>query len=329
MFVVTSNACSHVREVSERHSIALAAALLGALLCSGPAPAADSRPAGLSLYVPSTDSRPVIDGKLDEPFWKDTARTGPLKVTASQPGTSTTEALILHDAGQLYVALRCTGKLAEAADEKASAPPNSQEFADLLINSNADRNSCYLIRITPDGGGKIACSYNEHTPPWRDRTWQPQFEFAVAQDAAAWTAEFALPFDIFCKNKTLASEIGFNVRRFRIPGQETHCWQGTFDDPGDWGILTGIPARDSLPAPDYVVPKPAPFSSAEQWNVTTYRPPPITRRKFLAEQQRQTISLGPGSAHPGATGAVRLELEEFLLAGDPHASGDHLGSRRG
>ena len=105
-------------------------------------------------------------------------------------------------------------------------------------------------------GGKVACSYNEHSPPWHDRTWQPQFEFAVVQDADGWTAEFALPFDIFCKNKTLASEIGFNVRRFRIPGQEVHCWHGTFDQPGDWGILTGIPARDSLPAPDYVVPKP-------------------------------------------------------------------------
>ncbi len=124
MYVVTSNACSHVREASERHSVVLAVALLGALLCSSPAPAADNRPAGPSLYVPSTGSRPVIDGQLDEPGWKDAARTGPLKVTASQPGTSTTEAFILHDAGQLYVALRCNGQLAESGDGTASVPPN-------------------------------------------------------------------------------------------------------------------------------------------------------------------------------------------------------------
>jgi len=41
-----------------------------------------------------------------------------------------------------------------------------------------------------------------------------------------------------------------------------------------------------------------------------------------AEQSgKQTIELGPGSAHPGTTGEVRLELEDFLLEGDPHACG--------
>jgi hypothetical protein len=36
---------------------------------------------------------------------------------------------------------------------------------------------------------------------------------------------------------------------------------------------------------------------------------------------KPAIELGPGSAHPGTTGEVRLELEEFLLDGDPHACG--------
>ena len=40
----------------------------------------------------------------------------------------------------------------------------------------------------------------------------------------------------------------------------------------------------------------------------------------LAEQE-QVIELGPGSAHPGTTGEVRLELEEFLMAGDPRTHG--------
>ena len=36
---------------------------------------------------------------------------------------------------------------------------------------------------------------------------------------------------------------------------------------------------------------------------------------------KSAIELGPGSAHPSTTGEVRLELESFLLAGDPHACG--------
>ncbi|MDV6031508.1 MAG: hypothetical protein F9B45_15720 [Phycisphaera sp. RhM] len=35
----------------------------------------------------------------------------------------------------------------------------------------------------------------------------------------------------------------------------------------------------------------------------------------------QAVELGPGSAHPGTTGEVRVELEEFFLEGDPHACG--------
>ncbi|MHC4406982.1 MAG: NHL repeat-containing protein [Planctomycetota bacterium] len=52
-----------------------------------------------------------------------------------------------------------------------------------------------------------------------------------------------------------------------------------------------------------------------------YRAPPKAKRTFLAEEEQRTIQLGPGSTHPGTTGEVRLELEGFLLEGDPHARG--------
>lgn len=39
------------------------------------------------------------------------------------------------------------------------------------------------------------------------------------------------------------------------------------------------------------------------------------------ENQKQAIDLAPGSTHPGTTGEVRLELEDFFLEGDPHACG--------
>ena len=41
-----------------------------------------------------------------------------------------------------------------------------------------------------------------------------------------------------------------------------------------------------------------------------------------AEQSgKPAIKLGPGSAHPGTTGEVRLELEDIFLDGDPHVYG--------
>jgi len=293
-------------------NIHIAVAILGAFLCLDRATAAaesgpDKRP---TLKAPVIDSKPVVDGKLDEPCWNDAARTGPLQVTRGKPSKATTEAFFLRDADHLYVGVRCARRDA-AAEAKPGQPSKETEFVELSIDSNGDRNSYYLVRITPEDGGKVTSSYNEHTPPWHDRTWQPPFQSAARGGEGAWAAEFAFPLDVFNKNKTLASAIGFNICRSGMPGGETHCWRGAPASPGEWGLLTGIPARDNLPGPDYST------RGLNRW----YRPPNEAGRSFLAEKEGRTITLGPGSAHPGATGEVTLELEGFLLAGDPHARG--------
>ncbi|MBM3892035.1 MAG: hypothetical protein FJ388_23210, partial [Verrucomicrobia bacterium] len=272
--------------------------------------------------MPLTDSGPVIDGKLDDLCWKKAVSTGTLQVTRPEDATplsvarhsvagrkepprsgglrETTEAFISRDADHLYVALSCAGKPFVKEAVKVGKPSKDVEFAELLINSNGDRNSYYLIRITAENGGAVTTSYNEHDPPWRDRTWQPTFRSAVVAGDNGWTAELGLPFNIFNKNKTLASEIGFNVRRAGMAGGEIHSWRhaSLATHHSDWGILSGIPARASQPKPDYAKPRPDPSSSGAQWNVTVYAPPPLAQRSFLAEERARTISLGPGSAHP-------------------------------
>jgi len=251
------------------------------------------------LPVPVIDAKPVVDGKLDEACWKSAAATGILKVTHGNPSKATTTAFIVRDADHLYVGIRCTGESKPAG-----------EYVELAIDSNADRNSYYLIRIAPANAG-VTSSYNEHDPPWRDRTWQPAIESVIAKGQDAWTAELALPFVAFCKNKKLASEIGFNIRRSGIPGGDVHCWHSASTNPCEWGKLTGIPARENLPAPEY---------GARGLN-RFYRLPNKVATSHVAEEAERTIELGPGSAHPGTTGEVKLELEGFLLMGDPHARG--------
>ncbi|MFV2068340.1 MAG: hypothetical protein ACC645_15330, partial [Pirellulales bacterium] len=321
-------------------NISIGVAILGSLPCLGRALAAASNPDKRPvLRVPLTDSKLVVDGKIDEPCWQDAARTGPLKITGGKPAKSTTEAFVLGDADHLYVGVICAEKGAATGMDpghtssftpghiathanveldklirahwggKSAEPSKEVEFVELLIDSNGDRNSYYLIRITPEDGGKLTCSYNERTPPWRDLTWQPQFKSAVAKGTGAWAAEFALPLKIFFKNKTLAPEIGFNICRTGMPENEMHCWRGMPANLDEWGILTGISARTSYPKSDYA-------------NVHRhYGVPPKARRSFLAEEEKRTIPLGPGSSHAGSTGEVMLELEGFLLMGDPHARG--------
>ena len=81
-----------------------------------PSPAAVGRPdKRLILQVPLADSRPVIDGKLEEPCWKVAARIGSLEITGGGPQKSAAEAILLRDADHLYVGLRCVGKEAGEA----------------------------------------------------------------------------------------------------------------------------------------------------------------------------------------------------------------------
>jgi len=303
---------SNRRETRPLRNIQIPVAILGLLLCLHSAPAAESRPDERPvLLVPLTDSQPTVDGKLEEPCWKDAARTGPLAVVQGEPSESTTEAFILRDADHLYVGVRCVGKGTVKGEAEPGKPPKEVEAVELFIDSNGDRNSYYRIRIVPEKGGQVTSFYVEDTPPWRDRTWQPQFQSAAAKGTGAWAAEFALPLAIFNKNKTLSSRIGFNVCRTGMPGNETYCWRGTPGNPDEWGILAGIPARESLPRPEY---------STVGLN-RFYHPPTKAMTSLLAEEEGQTIPLGPGSAHPGTTGEVKLELEGFVLAGDHHARG--------
>ncbi len=340
MSIITERHGSSRRGTQRLRNVHIAIAILGSFLCLHRASAAeggpDKRPV---LQVPTTDSAPVVDGKLEDPCWKDAAKTGPLAVTRAEPSKSATQTFISRDAEHLYVGVICAGKdAAEGIDPgdtssfapggiagyaksnpnellgahwagKPVAPAREVERIELRIDSNGDGNSYYLIRIMPEDGGKLVCSYNEHTPPWRDPTWQPQFKSAVAKGTGAWAVELALPFEIFNKNKTLASEIGFNIRRSGMPGGEIHCWGGASANLDEWGVFAGMPARESLPKPDYALLH------------RHFRTPRKVGGLLFAEEAGQTIQLGPGSAHPGTTGEVKLELEEFLLEGDPHARG--------
>jgi len=281
----------------------IAVAILILMLGPDRAPAAqngpDKRP---TLQVTLTDSQPVIDGKLDEACWNEAATTGAYMVVGGAPAKSGTEAYILGDAEHLYVGVRCAGEAAVRQTTTRGERTPAGEYVELSIDSNADENSYYLIRIVPPRG-QVTSSYNEHTPPWADRTWQPPIDSAVAKDAGTWSAEFAIPLNSFNKNKSVASEIGFNLVRAGVPGAQPQGWHGTPARPGSWGRLAGIPARENLPKPDYSTGGLSRF----------YAVPHKARISFLAQEQTRTISLGPGSAHAGTTGEVRLELEEFLL----------------
>ena len=274
----------------------------------------DDRPV---LQVPVLSGpAPVIDGRLDEPCWQQAVAIGPLTPQQGEPATSTTKALVWRDADHLYVGVTCeVNRLAPDTTQPAEPPAiMDQEHVALLIDSNHDRNSYYLIILT-ERGTLAQVSYNEHSPPWHDPTWnrrKPRFQCHTASGEGTWSAEFAVPFEIFDKSKSLTSEIGFNIRRHNARAAQTHCWRGEFSNPADAGVLAGIPTRE------YPTPPPVNYAGMFQLDGgyrQGFNMPSDPRPAGAAGP----IQLGPGSAHPGTTGEVRIELEEFLMGGNVHA----------
>jgi sugar lactone lactonase YvrE len=245
------------------------------MLSSQPASAAEPIPA---LDVPVTEVKPAIDGKLDDACWKTAAE---IRLQEGAKKGSTT-ARICRDADHLYVAVICK----MAAPVPALNQSEESAHVTLLINSNNDRNSYYLISIFPNGSAWT--SYREDSPPWLDRSWRPKFELKLGSSDTESIYELALPFAMFNMNRTLAKEIGFNIRRNDYANQEIHSWRADFASPAHSGRLRGIPER-------------------------TFTAP--------VAEEKAPVELGPGSAHPGTTGEVKLELEGFLLGSDPHARG--------
>jgi sugar lactone lactonase YvrE len=250
-------------------------ALAVAAIFAGP----DASPAEPpEVVVPAAGARPVVDGKLEDACWKEAAEIRLL--SGAKKGA--TAARVCRDADQLYVAVVSS----TAGPVPKAAKKEDAEQVALLINSNGDGNSYYLVQVHPDGTAET--SYREENPPWYDVTWRPKLEVKVGSAEREWVAEIAIPFASFSMNRSLAPVVGFNLRRRDAANLETHSWQPEFARPGAAGRLKGIPARS--------------FPSADA-------------------DEKAPLKLGPGSAHPGTTGEVRLELEGFLMGGDPNSRG--------
>jgi len=231
------------------------------------------------IDVPPTATKPAIDGSLNDERWKDAPKPGPLESLDGKPSKGATHFRLCCDSAHLYIAVTCGLPGGIPKDAKWM----SKEGLEFLIDTNRDGNSYYLFGIHPDK--RARGSYVEVHPPWRNDRWWPECETAVKIGEDAWTAELSIGFESFANNKTLASEIGFNIRRFDVSNQQVR-WTGDFSNPGEAGILKSIPPRTF---PD------------------------------LRAGDAKAIRLGPNSAHPGTTGEVTLEFEGFLLSGDPHA----------
>src|SRR6185369_3254202 len=134
---------------------ALALALPWGVLAQAPAPPAPApatAPADAYTARPARfATRPVIDGKLDEPVWKTATHLGgftQLEPKEGEPATEQTEVYLGYDADNLYIAARCHDAQPDNIVTTSLTPDTDIGYDDtlqILLDTYHDGRSAFLF----------------------------------------------------------------------------------------------------------------------------------------------------------------------------------------
>jgi hypothetical protein len=223
---------------------ALAAALSLGLACAAEPVGETLLSTPKKLQIVRTDTRPVIDGKLDEDLWQRAAVIDDLRQIRPNDGAPPSERTIVYvtyDKDALYVAARMwdSGAPREITRNimKQSSGLGEDDRLAIVIDPFNSRRQGYRFEVNANSvrndmlyqGGKV------------QPEWTVIWEAAGAVNDAGWTAEIAIPFKTLPFDPTI-DEWGFNVSRaIRRRGEEM-VWvsRNRAFNPSTVGVLSGM-----------------------------------------------------------------------------------------
>ena len=237
--------CGDVAAVARLACVLLLTSTSGAWAQAAGVPAASPAIEAVKAIKP-----PVIDGAVGEDEWQAAQPAAGFIQYEPQRGErspSRTEALVLYDAGHLYVAFR-------AWDDEPITAQLTQRDADLLrddavvlvVDSTNDRRSGYYFitnalgtqadgRISEDGRSVEA-------------TWDAPWQSAAMRTEYGWSAEFSIPLSSIRYSAGERQTWGINMGRSRRRTLELSFWSGPLDN--QWRVSeAGRLTQLSVPAP--------------------------------------------------------------------------------
>lgn len=193
-----------------------------------------------------TETRPLLDGKLDDECWQKNAKALLLKATAAAGDKAEevkafgeqykTESLFSYDDRYLYIAVRCehpAGKRAEPVAKRVrDADLSGHDRVDILLDMDRDYQTYYRFQIDHRGCLAEDC--------WGDKSWNPKYHVAFNPTDTGWTAEIAIPLaELTGERPSHGKTWAVNVSRF-VPGAGVLSWSGPADNeprPEGMGLL--------------------------------------------------------------------------------------------
>ena len=241
--------------------------LLGLLLQAPPA--ADTARRGSATQPPSAVAvraarPPVIDGRDDDPVWRDApAITQFLEFspTEGKAARFPTEARVAYDAAHLYVFVRCFDPHPDSI-LRLLARRDTYQMSDgvvLIVDSYHDRRTGYEFGVNASGVKYDAAVYNDGN---EDGAWDAVWDVATRVDSLGWTAEFRIPLSQLRYGPQVKHTFGIAIVRDLYRYRERISWPlfrqsaaGLISQLAEIGGFDSLEAPRRLEAAPYVVTK--------------------------------------------------------------------------
>ncbi len=194
---------------------------------SGPPP----KPAAVCRF---TDTKPFLDGKLDDACWKnasvlrmtsagDTRKDIPPEVLQAREQLVKeypTEVRMAYDKEYLYLAVRCfhppEKQIPLNKTRTRDADLRAFDRVSIMLDLDRDYSTSFHLQIDERGCVAEDC--------WGDRTWNPRWFVAVQSEPNVWVAEAAIPLAALTGDQVLPGRAwAFNAVRV-LPGRGVQAW---------------------------------------------------------------------------------------------------------
>ena len=173
------------------------------------------------LLCARTDTRPTLDGKLDEAFWK-TGKAAELKPENPAKTVLAGTVQLAYDSKFLYLAIRC-GRPADKEPIRPSEKPrprdgdlSKHDRVSLFFDLDRDYATYYRFTVDERGWAGEDC--------FGDKTWNPDWFVAAKSAEQEWIVEAAIPLHFLGADPARPNEVwGLGIQRI-TPGSGFQSW---------------------------------------------------------------------------------------------------------
>jgi len=178
------------------------------------------------LAVVHTSRPPLIDGRLDDPAWREAAPTDAFTQQSPFDGSKPSERTlmrVLYDDDAIYIGFDCEQVNTPIVERLTRRDRDSEsEWVWILIDSRNEGKNAYMFAVNVSGTIADGQIIDQTTYSFE---WDENWEAKTVHRASGWSAEIRIPIRVlrFDGSQPVQSW-GFQAARFIAERQETNLW---------------------------------------------------------------------------------------------------------